>query len=114
VTDCIFCKIAKGDITANVVLQDELAVAFRDLDPKAPTHILVIPKQHIRDLRAAQGDDEALLGHLMIMAAEAARIDGLLESGFRVVVNAGPDAGQSVDHLHVHVLGGRRLSWPPG
>lgn len=113
-SDCIFCKIAAKQVPATIVCEDEQAVAFRDLNPQASTHVLIVPKRHIRDLREAQSHDEPLLGHLLTMAAGVARLDGVSESGYRVVVNAGPDAGQSVDHLHVHVLGGRRLSWPPG
>ena len=113
-SDCIFCKIANKQVPSTIVCEDEHAVAFRDLKPMASTHVLVVPKKHIKDLREAEPQDEQLLGHLLTMAAEVAKMDGVSESGFRVVINAGPDAGQSVDHLHVHVLGGRHLSWPPG
>lgn len=112
--DCIFCKIAAGVIPADVVYQDDSVLAFRDLHPQAPTHVLVIPKRHLASLLDA-GDDEALLlGRLQGAAIQVARQEGLADSGFRLVTNCGAGAGQSVFHVHVHLLGGRRLSWPPG
>lgn len=112
--ECIFCKIASGATSATVVYQDDRVIAFRDLHPQAPTHVLVIPKRHIATLLDA-GDDEALLlGRLQLAAIEVARQEGLADSGFRLVTNCGEGAGQSVFHVHVHLLGGRRLSWPPG
>jgi histidine triad (HIT) family protein len=113
-SDCLFCKIAAGDIPAKVVYQDDEIVAFRDIHPAAPTHLLVIPRRHLTGLAAADPDDQALLGALLLAANRLARDEGLTDGGFRVVVNNGPNAGQSVDHLHVHLLGGRRMSWPPG
>jgi histidine triad (HIT) family protein len=113
-SDCLFCKIAAGDIPAKVVYQDDEIVAFRDIHPAAPTHLLVIPRRHLTGLAAADQDDQALLGALLLVANRLARDEGLTDGGFRVVVNDGPNAGQSVDHLHVHLLGGRRMSWPPG
>lgn len=110
--DCIFCKIASGEMKANVVLEDEHLVAFKDLNPRAPLHVLVIPRQHIASLSAA--DDPTLVGRLALAAARAATDAGYGERGFRVVTNSGPDAGQSVPHLHFHVLAGRGLAWPPG
>ncbi len=112
--DCIFCKIAAGEIPAAKVYEDERAVAFRDINPQAPTHALVIPRAHIASLDAAGEADEALLGHLLRVAAQVAHAEGHAEGGFRTVVNNGPDAGQTVFHVHVHVLGGRTLTWPPG
>lgn len=109
---CIFCRIAGGDIPAKLVLENEHVVAFRDLDPKAPTHVLVVPKRHVATLDEAH--DGAELGALMLGAAEVARREGLVEGGYRTVINCGKGAGQTVFHLHVHVLGGRALSWPPG
>ncbi len=110
--DCIFCRIARGDVKADVVLQDEHVVAFRDASPKAPLHVLVVPRQHVASL--ADADDLALVGRLALAAARVAKDAGYAERGFRVVSNTGPEAGQSVDHLHFHVLAGRALSWPPG
>ncbi|MDQ3938300.1 MAG: histidine triad nucleotide-binding protein [Chloroflexota bacterium] len=112
--DCLFCRIAAGDVSADIIQQDELVVAFRDISPKAPTHILLIPRQHIGS--AAELDDEHahVLGRLFAVAARLARDEGVVERGFRVVTNAGRGAGQSVPHLHFHLLGGRSLGWPPG
>ena len=112
--DCIFCKIVAGEIPAARVYEDERAVAFRDINPQAPTHALVIPRTHIASLDAAEEAHEALLGHLLRVAARVAREAGHAEGGFRTVINTGADAGQTVFHVHVHVLGGRRLTWPPG
>lgn len=109
--DCIFCKIANGEIPSSKVYEDEVCVAFKDIEPAAPVHILVVPKQHCASVLEA---DAALLGHLMSVAATVARENGIAEKGFRCVVNTGADGGQSVPHLHVHVLGGRSLAWPPG
>ena len=108
----IFKKIIDGEIPADIVYQDDRCVAFRDIDPQAPTHILVVPRKEIPSLVSA--DPEDLLGHLLLKAAEVARSEGLDENGYRVVVNVGRDGGQAVDHLHLHVLGGRRMLWPPG
>ena len=113
--DCLFCRIVAGEVPATIVKRSEDAVAFRDIDPRAPTHVLVIPSAHVtavRDARGAAG--EAMMGRLLAFAAEVAAEEGLDGGGYRIVTNTGPDAGQSVDHLHFHLLGGRRLSWPPG
>jgi histidine triad (HIT) family protein len=112
--DCIFCKIAAGEIPARKVLDEPDLVAFHDLNAQAPTHVLVIPREHVPNLAAATEAHAALLGRLLLAAALVAAAAGVQDSGFRVAINAGPDAGQSVDHLHVHVLGGRSLGWPPG
>jgi histidine triad (HIT) family protein len=112
--DCIFCKIAAGEIPATIVFEDEFAVAFRDINPQAPTHVLVIPRAHIASLNEASELDEALLGHLLRVAARVASSEGHAEGGFRTVINTGAGAGQTVFHVHVHLLGGRRLTWPPG
>ncbi|HET8630325.1 MAG TPA: histidine triad nucleotide-binding protein [Thermomicrobiales bacterium] len=112
--DCIFCRIARGEIPAQVVRQNDDAVAFRDLNPQAPTHVLVIPRRHIGSLHEAGEADAALLGRLLLTAREVAEQEGLGTNGYRVVINHGPDAGQSVPHLHLHVLGGRPFAWPPG
>ena len=112
--DCVFCRIASSEIPAAIVYQDERAVAFRDLNPQAPVHVLVIPRQHLTSVADADGEDESLLGHLVVAAGQVARQEGLQEPGYRLVFNHGPDAGQSVFHVHLHLLGGRHFSWPPG
>jgi len=112
--DCLFCKIVSGDIPSDTVYEDDDCLAFNDIDPKAPTHLLVIPKKHLANLLDTSPEQQALLGHLSLKCAEVARAAGIDESGFRVVANCGADGGQSVDHLHFHVLGGRALTWPPG
>ena len=113
--ECLFCRIVAGEIPATIVKRSEDALALRDVDPKAPTHVLLIPTRHIAAVRDAEGPDgERLLGRLLGFAAEVATELGLDAKGYRVVTNTGKDAGQSVDHLHFHLLGGRRLGWPPG
>lgn len=111
--DCIFCKIVAGSIPSKKVREDEHLLAFHDIDPKAPTHILVIPKKHVASLGHATAADEALLGRLLLAASEVAREQGLTK-GYRVVISTGPEGGQTVDHLHLHLLGGRQMHWPPG
>lgn len=109
---CIFCRIASGEIPAARVAESDAAVAFRDLNPQAPVHVLVVPRRHVASLAdAAEGDE---LGALLLLAREVARLEGIAASGYRVVTNSGADAGQTVHHLHLHVLGGRALGWPPG
>lgn len=110
---CLFCKIAEGSIPSTPVYQDELCYAFADIHPQAPVHVLVVPREHIVSLVDATEDDRALLGHLVWAAGEIARAKGL-PKGYRLVINTGEDGGQTVDHLHVHLLGGRSLTWPPG
>jgi histidine triad (HIT) family protein len=113
--DCLFCRIVAGEIPAKIAKRSADALAFHDIDPKAPVHVLVIPTQHLTAVRGATGSDgEALLGRLLAFSADVARELGLDAKGYRIVTNTGPDAGQSVDHLHLHVLGGRRMTWPPG
>lgn len=113
--DCLFCRIAAGEIPSTIVKRSEDAIAIRDVDPRAPTHVLVIPVKHIAAVRDAKSpDDERLLGRLLSFAAGVATELGLDVGGYRIVTNTGKDAGQSVDHLHFHVLGGRRMTWPPG
>ena len=112
--DCLFCRIIAGEIPADVVHTDDRSLAFRDINPQAPTHILVIPREHIESLDEATQRDEALLGHLLRVAARVANQEGLSESGYRTVVNTGAGAGQSVFHLHLHLRGGRQMNWPPG
>ena len=110
---CLFCKILEGAIPSTAVYQDDQCFAFKDIDPKAPVHVLVIPRQHIASLAAAGESDQPLLGHLLWAAAEIARAQGLA-NGYRVVISTGRDGGQTVDHLHLHVMGGRAMHWPPG
>jgi len=110
--DCLFCRIVAGEIPATIVKRSEDAVAFRDIDPRAPAHVLVIPTRHVPAVRDV--NDEAMLGGLLRFAAGVASELGLDGGGYRIVTNTGKDAGQSVDHLHFHVLGGRKMSWPPG
>jgi histidine triad (HIT) family protein len=111
---CLFCGIVAGDIPANVIAEGEEWVAFRDLHPQAPTHVLVVPRRHLSTLDDLGEGDEALAGALVGAAARIARDEGLVEGGYRVVMNCGAGAGQSVFHIHLHLLGGRRFSWPPG
>jgi len=111
---CLFCKIVAKQVPAKVLFEDDELLAFHDINPGAPTHVLVIPKRHVVSLLDAEPADEALLGKLLRAARRVAETTGIAESGFRAVVNTGPDAGQSVFHIHVHVLGGRPMAWPPG
>ena len=113
-SECIFCKIVDGEIPSNLVYENDDVIAFHDLSPQAPTHILVIPRKHISTLLDAADEDTELLGKLQAAAIEIARQQGLDQDGFRLVTNCLEGAGQSVFHLHVHLLGGRRLGWPPG
>jgi histidine triad (HIT) family protein len=110
--DCLFCKIGRGEIPSKRVHEDERSFAFEDINPKAPTHVLICPKDHVPSLVEAEASDEADLGHLLAVAARIARERGL--DSYRAVVNTGAGAGQSVFHLHVHLLGGRSMKWPPG
>jgi histidine triad (HIT) family protein len=112
-SDCLFCRIASGEAPADIVEQDDLVVAFRDISPKAPTHILLIPRRHLDSAAELSSADGEMLGRLFSVAAKLARDDGV-EHGYRLVTNVGPAAGQSVQHLHFHLLGGRSLGWPPG
>jgi histidine triad (HIT) family protein len=113
-TSCIFCRIVAGEIPAEVVRESDRVLAFRDLDPKAPTHILLIPKEHLESLSDLGDEHGDTLADIMQAATQLARADGIDESGWRLVANVGPDAGQSVFHLHFHLLGGRPMAWPPG
>ncbi len=112
--DCIFCKIISKDIPATLVYQDELITAFEDINPKAPIHILIIPKKHFASLNEIPEDQKDLIGHLLLKAREIAREKGLADKGYRLVLNTGRDSGQDVQHIHFHLLGGRQMSWPPG
>jgi histidine triad (HIT) family protein len=113
-SDCVFCKIGSGQIPSKVVLQDDDVLAFEDLNPQAPVHVLVIPKRHVVALNDVEAGDHALLGRLLEAATLVARKKGIAESGYRVVANTGRNGGQTVFHLHLHVLGGRQMTWPPG
>lgn len=109
----LFQRIADGEIPAKLIHEDALCVAFHDLAPQAPTHVLIVPRKPLPRVAEASGDDQAMLGHLLLVAGQLSRQLGLAK-GFRVVINNGPDGGESVPHLHVHLLGGRPLDWPPG
>lgn len=111
--DCIFCRVGRGEIPADKLFEDEFVVAFRDIHPVAPVHVLVIPRQHLTAPWEIDQSHGFMLARMVIAANEVAEKTGIAESGYRLVINAGPDAGQSVDHLHLHVLGGQRLGWPP-
>ena len=111
---CVFCKIAAGEIPAKKVHEDDEIVAFRDLNPQAPTHVLIIPRRHVASLTDASEGDEALLGRLLLAAKAIAAKEGIARDGYRVVTNSGALGGQSVFHIHLHLLGGRPMSWPPG
>jgi histidine triad (HIT) family protein len=114
VSSCIFCRIVEGSIPAKVVYQDDQTLAFDDVNPQAPVHTLVIPRRHVASLQEAGEADQALLGRLLLTCTRIATDKGLLPSGFRLVANTGRDGGQTVFHLHFHVLGGRQMTWPPG
>jgi histidine triad (HIT) family protein len=113
-SDCLFCGIVDGTVNASLVYRDDAVVAFKDIKPRAPVHILLIPRKHIVSILDVEPNDGVLVGQIFQVAARLAREQGIAESGFRVVVNVGSDAGQSVFHLHYHLLGGRQMSWPPG
>jgi histidine triad (HIT) family protein len=113
-SDCIFCRIVSGEIPATVVHASERLVAFRDIDAKAPVHILVVPREHLASLDAADERHRSLLGEILLLARRLARDEGVADRGYRTVINTGAEGGQSVHHLHLHLLGGRALGWPPG
>lgn len=113
-TDCLFCKIVDGDLPADIVYENDSLIAFRDIDPKAPTHILLIPRRHIATMNDLQGDDKGLAGELFVTATKLAADEGLADEGYRVVMNCNEAAGQSVFHIHLHLMGGRKMTWPPG
>lgn len=113
--DCIFCKIAAGEIPATVVYKDDFVKAFRDLDPQAPEHVLIIPKKHVGSLLELRQEDKDLAAHILVdVVPKLAKDLGVAENGFRIVCNTGEEGGQTVHHLHVHLLGGRSMQWPPG
>jgi len=114
VSDCLFCRIVRGEIPSDRVHEDDEVIAFRDIAPRAPTHVLVIPRRHIASAAELTVADGPLLGRMFEVLADIARREGIDQRGYRVVTNVGPEAGQSVPHLHLHLLGGRPMSWPPG
>jgi histidine triad (HIT) family protein len=113
-SDCLFCGIVQGQVKSDVVYRDESVVAFKDIRPRAPVHILIVPRKHVATILDLEVNDQAALGQIVLVIAKLARELGIAESGFRVVANSGADAGQTVFHLHFHLLGGRRFGWPPG
>jgi histidine triad (HIT) family protein len=114
VADCLFCKIVNGDIPADIIRESEEAIAFRDINPQAPTHVLIIPRQHISTINHLAPEQHGTVGALFGLAKEIAAAEGIAEPGYRVVMNCNEGAGQSVFHIHLHLLGGRKLTWPPG
>lgn len=112
--DCLFCKIAGGDIPADIIYESDTAVAFRDINPQAPTHVLVIPRRHIATINDLQDGDQEVVGDLFMVAAQIAAEDGIADDGYRVVMNCNAGAGQTVFHIHLHLVGGRAMTWPPG
>ena len=112
--ECLFCKIVAGQVPATVVLKNDQVTVFRDINPQMATHVLIVPNTHIANTEALEPSDDALVGAVVRTAREVARMEGLSERGYRLVINTGPDALNSVAHLHAHVLGGRQMTWPPG
>ncbi|MBR3498785.1 MAG: histidine triad nucleotide-binding protein [Selenomonadaceae bacterium] len=114
-TNCIFCKITRGEIPSQIVYEDASVVAFKDLSPQAPVHVLIVPKKHIQSVAHFQAEDKELAAHIFVdVVPKLAAQLGVTDGGFRVVLNTGDDGGQTVHHLHVHLLGGRKMTWPPG
>lgn len=113
-SDCLFCKFVRKEIPTRVVFEDDSCFAFEDINPKAPAHVLIIPKKHIASINEMTPVDEATLGHITFVARQIAQEKKVDQSGYRAVINTGPDAGQSVFHVHLHLLGGRSMAWPPG
>lgn len=112
--NCLFCRIIAGEVPGEILYQDEHLIALKDINPQAPTHTLIIPREHMESLNDVGQGDETLLGHLLRVTAKVANQAGLADDGYRVVINCGPQAGQTVPHLHIHLLGGRPMRWPPG
>ena len=113
-SDCLFCKIVSGEISCDKLYENDKLVAFRDIDPQAPTHILVIPKKHIRSINELEISDQNLAGEILLAAKEIASIENIESSGYRTIFNCNEDGGQTVYHIHLHLIGGRTLGWPPG
>ena len=112
--DCLFCKIVSGEIKGTIVFRDDQATAFRDINPVGPTHILIVPNRHIVSLNTLEDNDEQLMGHLFRVAAQLAKIEGIDQAGYRVITNTGPHAGQTIFHIHVHLIGGQAMKHPMG
>jgi histidine triad (HIT) family protein len=112
--DCLFCKIINKKIPSAIVFEDDKVIAFRDIDPQAPVHILIVPRKHVPTLMDLTDEDKEIIGYIYLVAKKLAQKEGVAKKGFRVVANCNADAGQAVFHIHFHLLGGRRLSWPPG
>lgn len=113
-SECLFCRIVARTIPSKIVFEDDVAVAFEDVNPQAPVHVLVVPRRHVGSIAELQAADAGLMGHLMVAGAAIAKQKGVSESGYRIVINTGKNGGQTVFHLHLHVLGGRPMHWPPG
>lgn len=113
-SDCLFCKILDGEIPCDKVFENDHVIAFRDVNPQAPTHVLVIPRKHISTINDLTSDDKNIVGEMMLAAQEVAKQEGIEESGYRLIMNCNEGAGQTVFHIHLHILGGRRMNWPPG
>ena len=113
-TDCLFCKMVSGEIAPDKVFEDDDVLAFRDIDPQAPTHVLVVPKRHVATLNDLDQDSAGLVGKMMLAAAQVARQEGFAEQGYRTIMNCNAQGGQTVFHIHLHLLGGRVMGWPPG
>jgi len=113
-SECVFCKMVDGEIQPEVVYENEAVLAFKDINPQAPVHVLVIPRKHIASLNDLEPEHDVLVGEMYLAAKKVAQLTGIAEAGYRTVMNCGPQAGQTVFHLHLHVLGGRALGWPPG
>ena len=111
---CLFCKLVSGEIKGEIVFRDDQATAFRDINPVAPTHILIVPNKHIASLNVLESADEQLIGHLLAVASQLAQSEGIAEGGYRIITNTGPDAGQTIFHIHVHLLGGQMMKYPMG
>ena len=112
--DCLFCKIVSGEIKGTIVFRDDQSTAFRDINPAGPTHILVVPNRHIASVNTLENDDEPLMGHLIRVAGQLAKSEGIDQTGYRIITNTGPDAGQTIFHIHVHLIGGQRMKHPMG
>lgn len=113
-SDCLFCKIVAKQIPAKVIYEDELVIAFRDINPQAPVHVLIIPRQHISTINEVQDSHASLVGHMIVSGQQLAKAEGIAEDGYRLVMNCNEDGGQTVFHIHLHLLGGRGMRWPPG
>ena len=112
--DCLFCKILKGDVAADIIFESDDAIAFRDINPQAPTHVLIIPREHVATINELESGDATVVGKLFLAAKQIAHDEGIADEGYRVAMNCNEAAGQTVFHLHLHLLGGRQLGWPPG